>query len=64
MKGEDKMFLLEAYLALNTGDTKSRYRFMMHKEKNNRVVDISQAYTKEEFNEEVLKIKEFCDEQI
>jgi hypothetical protein len=37
---------------------------MMHKEKNNRLVDISQAYTKEEFNEEVLKIKEFCDEQV
>jgi hypothetical protein len=60
MKGEDKLFLLEAYLALNTGDTKSRYKFMMHKEKKDRLVNISQAYTREEFNEEVLKIKELC----
>jgi hypothetical protein len=27
-------------------------------------VRIAKAYTREEFNEEVLKIKEFCDEQI
>jgi hypothetical protein len=60
MKGEDKLFLLEAYLALNTGDIKSRHRFMMHEEKKDRLVNISQAYSREEFNEEVLKIKELC----
>jgi hypothetical protein len=63
MKGEDKIFLLEAYLALN-GDEKIKWTFRMNKEKNDRLVRIAKAYTREEFNEEVLKIKEFCDEQI
>ena len=61
MKGEDKIFLLEAYLALN-GDEKIKWTFRMNKEKNDRLVRIAKAYTREEFNEEVLKIKEFCDE--
>jgi len=63
MKGEDKIFLLEAYLALN-GAEKIKWTFRMNKEKNDRLVRIAKAYTREEFNEEVLKIKEFCDEQI
>ena len=63
MKGEDKIFLLEAYHALN-GNERTRWRFQLDKGKNARLVQMSKTYSKEEFNEEVLKIKEFCDEQI
>jgi len=63
MKGEDKIFLLEAWCALSSDD-KTKYTFMMNKEKTERLVRISTTYPREEFNDEVFKIKEFCDEQI
>ena len=59
MKGEDKIFLLEAYLALNNGD-RDRWEFTMSQAKRDMLVRITKTYTREEFNEEVAKIKELC----
>jgi len=50
MKGEDKMFLLEAYLALNNGD-RDRWEFTMSQAKRDMLLRITKTYTREEFNE-------------
>ena len=57
MRGEDKIFLLQAYYAVSGGEA-MRKKFEANKHNTERVVHITNSYTKEEVHEQFHKFME------
>jgi hypothetical protein len=57
MKAEDKLFLLEAILAIAySNETKAQ--FLLNKDKAHRILTIQEQYGREEVEKELIKLKE------
>lgn len=57
MKAEDKLFLLEAVLAIAySNETKAQ--FLLNKDKAHRILAIQEQYGKEEIEKQLTKLKE------
>jgi hypothetical protein len=57
MRGEDKIFLLQAYYAVS-GDKDMKKKFESSKRNTEMVVHITRSYTKEEVHEQFYKFME------
>ena len=62
MKAEDKLFLLEAILAVAYSN-ETRAQYLLNKDKADRIVAIREQYGKEEVEKELTKLKEIVYEQ-
>lgn len=57
MKAEDKLFLLEAVLAIAYSN-ETRAQFLLNEDKANRILAIREQYGKDEVEKELNKLKE------
>ena len=57
MKGEDKIFLLQVINAVNAGG-EEMHKFRTSKESIDRLIRIVDEVGKEQFNEELIRLKE------
>ena len=62
MKAEDKLFLLEAILAV-AHSNETRAQFLLNKDKADRIVAIREQYGRDVVEKELIKLKEIVYEQ-
>jgi hypothetical protein len=62
MKAEDKLFLLEAILAVAYSN-ETRAQFLLNKDKSDRIVAIREQYGRDVVEKELIKLKEIVYEQ-
>ena len=62
MRAEDKLFLLEAILAVAYSN-ETRAQFLLNKDKADRIVAIREQYGRDAVEKELIKLKEIVYEQ-
>ena len=62
MRAEDKLFLLEAILAVAYSN-ETRAQFLLNKDKSDRIVAIREQYGRDVVEKELIKLKEIVYEQ-